>query len=294
MGSLTAFDRLARRCARLVDARSFQYVIVGLILANAVVLGLETFEAVEQNYADLLTVLNDVFLGLFTVELALRILAYGRRPQDFFKDGWNVFDFVIIGAAYLPGLRENATALRLVRLLRVVRLVSVIPSLRVIFDGVRRSLAPIATVGVLALMLLFVFGMIGWVLFGELQSFDNIGEAMLTLFGVLTLEGWLEVLDETRAVSDWAVPYFVAFILVGVFVVLNLVIGVVVNAIDEARRVHLEEAAKERGEQAGAEELLEHIQAARAVLDELERRVTGEAPSVTDTPRRPRQPARRP
>jgi voltage-gated sodium channel len=147
MAAATAFDHLANRLARAVDARWFQFTVVGLILANAVVLGLETFESVEQDYADLLSVLNDVFLGLFTLELVLRILAYGRRPQDFFKDGWNVFDFVIIGAAYLPGLRENATALRLVRLLRVVRLVSVIPSLRVIFDGVRRSLATIATVG---------------------------------------------------------------------------------------------------------------------------------------------------
>jgi voltage-gated sodium channel len=146
-------------------------------------------------------------------------------------------------------------------------------------------------------MLLFVFGMIGWVLFGELESFDNIGEAMLTLFGVLTLEGWLVELDETRAVSDWAVPYFVAFILVGVFVVLNLVIGVVVNAIDEARRVHLEEqlaaAAAEEGAEAASEELLERIRDARAVLDELERRVTGEAPSVTDAPRRSRAPTNR-
>jgi voltage-gated sodium channel len=202
---------------------------------------------------------------------------------------------VIIGAAYLPGLRQNATALRLVRLLRVVRLVSVIPSLRVIFDGVRRSLAPIATVGALAAMLLFVFGMVGWVLFGELESFDNIGEAMLTLFGVLTLEGWLEVLDETRAVSDWAVPYFVAFILVGVFVVLNLVIGVVVNAIDEARQVHLEERLAEAAAEDGADavtsqELLERIQAARAVLDELERHVVGDGPPLGKA-RRPREAA---
>ena len=99
------------------------------------------------------------------VELAIRIAAYGRRPQDFFKNGWNVFDFVVIGAAFVPGLRENVTLLRLARLLRVVRLVSVMPDLRILVRAMARSLPPIASLGLLTLLLMYVYGMVGWILF---------------------------------------------------------------------------------------------------------------------------------
>ena len=111
--------------------------------------------------------LNDACLGIFVVEVAIRLAAYGRRPQDFFKEGWNVFDFVVIRAVFVPGLRENATLLRLVRLLRVVRLVSVLPELRVLIRGMVGALPPIGSMGVLALLFIYVYGMLGWILFGD-------------------------------------------------------------------------------------------------------------------------------
>jgi voltage-gated sodium channel len=264
MGSLTAFDRFARRCARLVDARAFQYVIVGLILANAVVLGLETFEAIEEDYADALSVLNDVFLGLFTLELALRILAYGRRPQDFFKDGWNVFDFVIIGAAFVPGLRENSTLLRLVRLLRVVRVVRLLPDLRILLQAVARSLPPLGSMVVLTTLILFVYGMVGWVLFGEddPENWGDIGRAMLTLFVLLTLENFPVYLERGMEIHTWSWIYFVSFALVAVFIVLNVLIGIVLNSMEEARR-----AERRRVEGASVAELIAEM---RAALDDLE------------------------
>ena len=126
------------------------------------------------------------------VELAIRIAAYGRRPQDFFKDGWNVFDFVVIGLAFVPGLRENVTLLRLARLLRVVRLVSVMPDLRILVRAMARSLPPIASLVLLTLLLMYVYGMVGWILFHEEdpEHWGNIGESLLSLFQILTLENW--------------------------------------------------------------------------------------------------------
>jgi voltage-gated sodium channel len=124
-------EPIARRCRLIADSQRFQAFIFGVIVLNAVVLGLDTYEGINDEVGGLLLAVNDACLGVFVVELAIRIAAYGRRPQDFFKEGWNVFDFVVITAAFTPGLRQNATLLRLVRLLRVVRLVSVLPELTV-------------------------------------------------------------------------------------------------------------------------------------------------------------------
>ena len=129
---------MQRTCARIVASAWFDFLIFGVIIANAVVLGLDTYDSIRRDAGGLLHTLNDVFLGVFVVELAIRIGAYGRRPQDFFKSGWNVFDFVVIGAAFLPGLRENSTLLRLVRLARVLRVIRLLPELRLLITAVMR------------------------------------------------------------------------------------------------------------------------------------------------------------
>ncbi len=102
---------MARVCSRIANSSRFQNFIFGVIVANAITLGLGTYDW-GRTVDDSITVADEVFLGIFVVELAIRIAAYGRRPQDFFKSGWNVFDFVVIGAAFLPGVRDNVTLLR--------------------------------------------------------------------------------------------------------------------------------------------------------------------------------------
>jgi voltage-gated sodium channel len=178
--------------ARIVDSPVFTTVVLTVIVANAVVLGLQTYDGIVERYGDLLDVLNGVFLGFFVVELALRISAYGRRPQDFFRGGWNVFDFVIIAVAFVPGVRENSTLLRLAWLLRVVRVVRLLPDLRVLLTAVVRSLPPLGSMAILTTLILFVYGMVGWSLFGEEapKEWGDIGSAMLTLFTLLTLENF--------------------------------------------------------------------------------------------------------
>ncbi|MDQ3729058.1 MAG: ion transporter, partial [Actinomycetota bacterium] len=119
-------------CSENADSKLFNFAIFAIIIANAIVLGLETYDDVTRDHGGLLNTLNDVFLGIFVVELAIRFTSYGSRPQEFFRSGWNVFDFVVIGGAFVPGLRENATLLRLLRLGRIVRLVRLLPDLRVL------------------------------------------------------------------------------------------------------------------------------------------------------------------
>ncbi len=154
-------DRIQARSSRLVDSRQFQLTIVGVILLNALVLALATFDSVDREMGDALFLVNEICLGIFMVEILIRISAFGARPQDYFRSGWNVFDFVVVFAVVIPGVRENAALLRLVRLLRIVRVVSVLPDLRMLVDGMGRALRPIGALALLTVLFLFAYGMVG-------------------------------------------------------------------------------------------------------------------------------------
>jgi voltage-gated sodium channel len=269
---------IAGSCARVAESAWFQNAVIGVILANAAVIGLETYDSIDERIGDQLTLLNEIFLVLFTVELAIRIAAYGRRPGAFFRSGWNRFDFVVVAVAYVPAVRESATLLRLARLLRVARLLSVMPGLRVVILGITRSLAPIASLSALTFFLLYVYGIIGWTWFGDYdpENFGNIGRSLLTLFQILTLEGWNEFLDAEMERYRWAWVYFVSFVLIATFVVLNIVIAIIVNSMDEVREMErlraIEELAEETAEgRHPQEELVQRLGTLRSALEELER-----------------------
>ena len=242
------------RCARIAGSKRFQLTIFGVIVLNAIVLGLDTYDSVDERWGDTLFLLNEIFLGIFIVEILIRISAYGNRPQDYFKDRWNVFDFIVVFAVFIPGVRENATLLRLVRLLRVVRVISVLPDLRVLISGMGKAMKPIGSMAAMTLLLLFVYGMIGVQLFGDEipERWGNIGSAMLTLFTVLTLEGWNEILFRAQEVTQFAWVFLVSFVLLASFLVINILIAVIINSVEEAReeerveemidRIHLTES----------------------------------------------------
>ena len=226
--------------------RRFQAFIFVVIVANAITLGLGTYDF-SASVDSLIATLDDVFLGIFVVELAIRITAFGSRPQDFFKDGWNLFDFVVIGLAFVPGIRENVTLLRLARLLRVVRLVSVMPDLRILLRAMAGSIPPIASLGLLTLLLMYVYGMVGWILFndGDPEHWGNLGEAMLSLFQILTLESWPAFLEAGQAIHPASWIYFVSYVLIASFLVINILIAIIINSMEE---VHELERAKHAGD----------------------------------------------
>ena len=190
--------------------------------------------------------------------------AYGRHTGRFFRSGWNVFDFVVVGLAFVPGLRENTTLLRLARLLRVVRVVRLLPDLRILLLAVFRTLPPLGSMAVLTTLILYVYGMIGWLLFGDEapEEWGDIGSAMLTLFVLLTLENFPVYLEQGMAIHSWAWVYFVSFALVAAIIVLNVLIGIVLNSMEEARAI-------ERRRIEGAA-VADHIAELRATLDDLE------------------------
>ncbi|MGI8439755.1 MAG: ion transporter [Thermoleophilaceae bacterium] len=267
-----------RLLARIVASRPFDVVVFVAILANAVVLGAQTYEGLVREYGRLLDTLNGVFLGVFVVELVLRMGSYGRRPQNFFRSGWNIFDFVVVASGFVPGVRENTTLLRLLRLLRVVRVVRLLPDLRVLLVAVARSLPPLASMSVLTVLILFVFGMVGWLLFGEAEpaAWGDIGRAMLTLFVMLSLENLPANLERGMEIHPWSWVYFVSFALIASFIVLNVLIGVVLNSMEEAREIEMrralrEEVGREKDDAETGETLAARVGALRTALDDLER-----------------------
>ena len=257
------------RLARLVDSDAFNITIAGVIIANAIVLGLETFPAVMASYGEQLIIANEVCYGIFVVELVLRFASYGKRPQDFFRSGWNIFDLIVIGGVWIPGVRENATLLRLLRLGRIARLLRFLPDARVLISTVVRSIPPLGGIVVLTVLILFIYGMIGWTLFGQAlpESWGTVTRAMLTLFILLTLENFPTYLEEALTVTPWATVYFVSYVLVAAFVIFNLLIGIIISSMESARE---REALREAQETGVTGDAVARIHAIREALDALE------------------------
>jgi voltage-gated sodium channel len=267
---------MASTCKRIADSSVFQGFILGVIVLNAITLGIQTYDLSESAESRLST-LDDVFLGIFVAELIIRVAAFGSRPQDFFKDGWNLFDFIVIGAAFVPGIRENATLLRIVRLLRVVRVVTVLPDLRVLIQALVRSVPPILSLAVLTIMLMYVYGMIGWILFheGDPQNWGDLGQAMLSTFTMLTLENWPELLERGMEIHPSSWIFFVSYVLLASFLVINILIAIIINSVEQVHQAERDEERAERLErldQGDADTITvsERLTALRDAIDELE------------------------
>jgi voltage-gated sodium channel len=276
-----------RPLQRLVDSNAFNNTIIGVIVVNAIVLGLQTYPGIVADHGEVLDVLNGLCLGVFVVELLLRIASYGTRPQDFFRSGWNIFDFVVIGAAFLPGVRESSTLLRLARIARIVRVVRLLPDVRVLIAGVLRSLPPLVSMALLTTVILFVYGMVGWLLFADAlpQEWGTIGDAMLTMFILLTVENFPFYMDQGMEVHPWSWVFFVSFVLVAVFIVLNVLIGIVLNSMEEAREVERRRALGIGVGEGPPAPVAERIAILRAALDELEQELAQKQPAESPVAR---------
>jgi voltage-gated sodium channel len=283
-------SRVAGACARITGSRLFEVLIVVVIGANAVVLGLETYPHLGSS-RPLLHGLELAFRLIFLVEITMRILAFGDRPQDFFRNGWNVFDFVVTAAVFVPGLHGDSTILRIVRIARVLRLVRFSPGLRTIVGALLRSLPGVGGFLALALVTLYVYGMAGWLIFGNRypDEYGDIGRSLLTLFVLLSLETLPDLIEQGLAVSSWTLVYYVSFVLITVNLLLNILIAVIVNSMEEVRRLEMTEglAADYDADGDGTPDELDRLAISqrlddlRVVIAELERdlRIERDVPS---------------
>jgi voltage-gated sodium channel len=259
----------------IVDDPRTERTVMALIIINAVILGLETSKTAMETSGRLLEVLDHIILAVFVVELAARIIAHRLA---FFRDPWSVFDLVVIGIALVPAT-ETFTVLRALRILRVLRLITAVPTLRRVVAGLIASLPGMGSIVLLIGLLYYVFAVMANKLFGadHPKLFGTLGDALWTLFTVMTLEGWTN--DVAKPVMEnhpYAWIFFVTFIVVTTFMVLNLFIGVVVNAMQaEATKAEAAEREAEREMiQEEAAPILTEVKSLRAEVAALHAEVT--------------------
>lgn len=216
---------------RFVEARSFQFVVLVLIIINAVILGAETFRGVDEAAGPWLIALDRVIIYAFVAEIGIRIIAYRGA---YFRNGWNIFDFLIV-AVSIVAATSGLAALRAFRVLRVLRVITVIPRMRLVVSALLDSIPGIASVGVVLTLIVYVFAVIAANLYGpdHPELFGNVFQAMYTLFQVMTLEGWPDIASDVAQTHERSWVFFLTFVLIATFTMLNLFVAIVVRVVEE-------------------------------------------------------------
>ena len=236
-------DYRIKPIARVIHSDAFEMLIALVIVVNAICLAILTFPNITEETRQFVIALDYVCLGIFVVELIVRMISYGKKPLEFFRSGWNVFDFLIIAST--PIFAGQTTILRLLRIFRLIRIFRFLPEVRILSASIVKSMRPLLSMFALICLLLFLYGMVGTYLFGAALpvAWGTIGASVMSLVILLTLENFPIYLEEAIAVNGLAIPFLLSYVFIIVFTVLNLLIGIVLNAMEEARE---EAKAKEK------------------------------------------------
>ena len=230
---------LRDKIGAFIERPSFRNTILGVILFNAIILGLETSKPMMEMMGPLLITLDGLCLAIFVGEILAKLYVHRTR---FFTDGWNVFDFIIVGIALVPAA-QGLAVLRALRILRLLRVVSVAPSLRRVIEGLINALPGMGSVFLLMALIFYIGAVMATKLFGTAfpDWFGTLGKSGYSLFQIMTLESWsMGIVRPVMEVYPYAWMFFVPFILLTTFVVLNLVVGLVVNSMQDAHHVEAE------------------------------------------------------
>lgn len=228
----------------LINNKIFQRGIIGVILVNAAILGFMTMDLPAETMHRL-EIADHVCLVIFCIEIALKFAVYRLR---FFRDGWNVFDLVVVGIALLPASGE-LSVLRALRVLRLMRLASAVPSMRRVINGMFAAIPGGASVAAVLLVMYYVAAIMGTNFFGKTvpDHFGDLGTTFFTLFKMMTLEGWPDIASDVLAVHPRAWIFFVAFIIFTTFTTLNLLFGIIVDAMEQAKEADARNKLAEQG-----------------------------------------------
>ena len=225
------------RLRQLRDNPFFEWFVIAIIVLSSLLIGIKTYD-IDPWWLHWLDRIDYAITLFFLLELVVRILAEGSMRR-FFRSGWNVFDFIIVTISLIP-IDESQYVLlgRILRLFRVLRLISFVPELRLLVTALLTAIPRMGYVAVLMFVIFYVYGVVGSLLFGSINPdlWGNVGVALLTLFRIATFEGWTDVMYETMAVYPWSWLYYLTFIFLSAFVFLNMMIGIVVNVLEEEHR----------------------------------------------------------
>ncbi len=275
---------MVKLCRKMAGSSWFQNFITGVIVFAAILVGIETYPHMAGAYHTPIHWLNQIILGIFILEILVKMAAESPKPWNYFRDPWNDFDFFIVAACFIPGAGQYAIVLRLLRLLRVLKLLNAIPKLQILVGALLKSIPSMFYVSLLLFLLFYVYAVAAVFLFGitpeggpgnDPLHFGNLQTSLLSLFRAVTLEDWTDIMyiqmygcmeypfpslpngpvctEETAQANWWlGFGFFVSFVLLGTMIILNLFIGVIMNGMEEAQAEaeEITEAARreERGE----------------------------------------------
>lgn len=243
-------------CKSIANAKWFQNFVTIAIIIAGVLVGMATYPEFSTRHEGILELLNTIVLIVFIIEILVKIIAEGKKPWLYFTDAWNIFDFIIVAAAFLPFGGSSIAILRLLRLLRVLKLIKALPKLQMLVGALLKSIPSMGYVSILLLLLFYIYAVAGVFFFGENDPihFGDLQTSMLSLFRVVTLEDWTDIMyinmfgcenygyDGNMDVCTSSIPnaagsvtFFVSFVLIGTMIFLNLFIGVIMNGMDEAK-----------------------------------------------------------
>ncbi len=236
-------DFRIKSLARLIYSTAFEVFLSCVIIVNAICLAILTMPGISQELREACREIDAIAFNIYVIELGLRVISYGKKPWKFFSRGWNVFDFLVIAST--PLLEGQTALLRLLRLMRLVRIFRFLPEVKILTASIIRSIPPLLSLSALIGIMIFLYGMGGFYLFSDELPADwgSITTSMTTLLILLTLENFPNYFVPALEVEILALPYFLSFVFFVVFTVLNVLIGIVLNAMDEARA---ENAQRER------------------------------------------------
>ncbi|MFL0797489.1 MAG: ion transporter [Cellvibrionaceae bacterium] len=279
---LESLPEKRRKVALFIESDIVVRTIIGLIVLNAIILGFETDKAMVEQYGEWLSLADTALLCVFTIELAVKFYAY---RLNFFRSGWNIFDFLIVGIAWVPASGPFAV-LRAFRILRILRLLSMVPQMRRVISALAYSIPGMSSVLGVLVLVFYVCAVLSTKLFGQhpdplmQEWFGTIGASAYTLFQIMTLESWsMGIVRPTMELYSWSWMFFVPFIVITSFAVLNLFIGIIVDAMQLTKVEDLDEEKEEIQKFTHQEmevlsqqmsEMMEHVKGLQQTIDRLE------------------------
>jgi len=255
--------------SRIVESKWFQFIVMFFITINAIVLGLETVPSVMNSCGKVLDAIDSVCLGVFVLEIAMRVVAGRRR---FFLSAWNWFDVFVVAISFIPvtGCISSLRVVRLLKQFRAMRLVSSVKTMQIIVNAIFKSVPSLGYAGLLMLVTLYIYSVIGVNLYSDvgydgIQPFTDIGTAMLTLIVTTTFEGWGDLMRGLMAGHPYAWIYMVSFIVISALIMLNIVVGIVVNFVSESYESKTENVKGNVSTELSA--VQEHLDALKEILN---------------------------
>ncbi|MEO0795649.1 MAG: ion transporter [Verrucomicrobiota bacterium] len=258
-------EKLQSFCVSVRDSSWFERFIIGVIVLAGIVVGLETSVTVMERFHTLMHVLDRTILWIFVAEVIIKVGAEGRKPWRYFKSGWNIFDFSIVAVCFVPAAGSWVAVVRLARILRALRLITAVPRLQVLVAALLHSIPSMFYVSILLGLHFYVYAVMGTMFFrgNDPGHFGDLGLSLITLFRVVTLEDWTDVMytavygsnvyhaqgaipigPDPHAFGIWAVLYFITFVVVGAMVMINLFIGVILSSMNDAKLEQREKPAE--------------------------------------------------